>query len=126
MDLKLKTVERAVATLAALGARYAVEYNGTVFGEPLSKPNGRHRGEPMFDNLAKFNYKERFEASALGDELVFQCASGKEARSLRGSIGSYAITTRGPGSIVTHYEREDNTLHTLVILPVSPQEPTPA
>lgn len=106
MDIKQLALRKALRTLDALGAAYAVVFAGEKHGILELAPE-KAKNPPAYNNERKFNYIQAVDNMKVGDVLTYNCESHEEAVSLRGSLGSRGARTRGPGGVTTHLQQVD-------------------
>lgn len=103
-DLQTTAVNRAVTLLKAAGAQFAILHNDTKYGDLDVVEPRKPRTSLGFEHNKKHQYQAKIDAAQVGDVLTFQCDSEPEAKSLRGSISSYAQKKYGDGATITEYK----------------------
>ena len=108
--LEKRALEQALTILKGLDARFWVELpTGEVYGERPQGDEGRKRKSPTWPkgSMAKY-YQPLLEGLTPGGKVKIDCREFEQT--LQNSVTGWASKVWGPGSYLTQYDRETNTL----------------
>lgn len=104
MSIKHVTLNNAIRMLSAIGANFAIEFEGEMYGNlQVIKPTKRKSGADR-KPLGYYTTPERkalMEKMKVGDVVVIT-TDPEETESVRASIQNYASKLYGHGSVTTH------------------------
>ena len=115
MDVKAKTVSRAVQLLTACGAQFKVLFEDFEYGDlPIAKPEPprklRLRKHGYF---ASSGYKEVCSKMQPGESHVFHWDEAESYVSFCGSVSAYGVKLWGKGNAITARGHDHKTLELL-------------
>jgi hypothetical protein len=114
-NIKRITLDRALKTLAALGAEYIIKdsegnmhsLGNLTLGAPPAEPKRRPRSGLPHGNLSKY-ISGYVDTMQVGDVVCVPMYEGGNMKSLHSTVSSYTLKMWGVGNNTTHRDATNN------------------